>query len=254
MNKTPLLIQILIGINAVVFFASLLIAPLGDTLMNHFALHFPKNDGFQIWQLASHMFLHGGPAHLLFNMFALWSFGTPLVQIWGERRFLLFYFTAGIGAGVIYTAVNYLEFNSAYQLLLEAGFTPDSMRVLLETLRADPDLVAQVPRKTIETLVGIYQSSAVGASGAIYGVLVVFGFLFPNAKLALIFLPIPIAAKFFIPAIVLLDLFSGITGFSIFGGGIAHFAHVGGALIGLLFMLYWRNKTRPPRKVEVFPS
>ena len=181
-------------------------------------------------------------------MFALASFGIPLTMVWGWKRFLIFYFTVGIGAGLVYLGVNYYHFNNAYQAFIAAGFTPESMLTLLQTSKADPTLIAKLPEETVIALLTNYTSSAIGASGAVYGILVAFGVLFPNAKLSLIFLPIPIPAKFFIPGIVLLDLFSGITGVSLFGGGIAHFAHVGGAAIGFIIMLYW--KMRYPVKIQ----
>lgn len=242
MKQTPPYVLGLIGINTLVFALTFLLPGLGKTIIGHFALYFPKNDAFQFWQFVSYMFLHGSFTHLFFNMFALASFGTPLITLWGVRRFITFFFVTGIGAGIVYTAVNALQFSNAYGHLLEAGFSPDSIMILLESFKADPTLVAKVPQETFETLLSVYHSKAIGASGAIYGILVAFGVLFPNAKLSLIFVPVPVAAKYFIPALVALDLFSGITGFSLFGGGIAHFAHVGGALIGFLIMFYWKGK------------
>jgi membrane associated rhomboid family serine protease len=240
MKKFPPVVLVLIAINALVFAPSLLWPEIGRSIQSHFALYFPKNDDFRLIQFISYMFLHGNEAHIFFNMFALASFGVPLTMIWGWRRFLSFYFATGIGAGIIYTVANYYQFSNAYNILIGAGFTDDSIKVLLESFKADPSLTSKVPEKVIKSLISVYHSPAVGASGAIYGILVAFGVLFPNAKLSLLFLPVPIAAKFFIPAVVLLDLFSGITGFSLFGAGIAHWAHVGGAAIGFLIMYYWK--------------
>ena len=252
MKNLPPVVLALIAINAVVFGLGALLPDLGNTILLHCALFFPKNEAFHVGQIFSYMFLHGSFPHLLFNMFALASFGAPLTMVWGWRRFLIFYFVTGIGAALVYTAVNYYQFSAAYEVLLEAGFGADSITALLETFKADPTLAAKVPRETMESLLSIYHSKAVGASGAIYGILVAFGILYPNAKLRLIFLPFPIAAKYFIPALVLLDLFSGVTGFSLFGAGIAHFAHVGGAVIGFLIMLYWK-KNPPPGLVPQTP-
>lgn len=244
-RQIPPVVLVLIAINALVFLPDLVAPAFENTLIHYFALYFPKNDAFHAGQVISYMFLHGNLAHIFFNMFALASFGLPLTLVWGWRRFLVFYFATGIGAAIIYTAVNYYQFSNAYGTLIGVGFTPESIATMLKTIQADPDLVAKVPPETIKELYSIYHSRAVGASGAIYGILVAFGFLFPNAKLSLLFLPVPVAAKYFIPALVLLDLFSGITGFSLFGGGIAHFAHVGGAAIGFLIMLYWKLKPPP---------
>ena len=238
MGKLTEAIKHLIILNVIFFGASSL---LGLNLGNWLALYFPQNDHFGFWQFVSHMFLHGGFMHILFNMYALWAFGSPLEQMWGRNKFLFFYFSAGIGAGLIYTAVNYFQFNSIYNDLIGVGLQPGDIQNLLESGRYNSGILDQIPEKKLSNIYQIYNTPAVGASGAIYGVLVAFGMSFPNAKLALIFLPVPIAAKYFIPVLIGLDLFSGVTGFSIFGGGIAHFAHVGGAIIGFIMMKYWEK-------------
>jgi membrane associated rhomboid family serine protease len=174
-------------------------------------------------------------------MYALWAFGSPLEQMWGRNKFLFFYFSAGLGAGLIYTGVNYFQFNGIYNELISSGLQPDVIQNILQTGSYNPDILNQISEAKLSDLFQIYNTPAVGASGAIYGVLVAFGMTFPDAKLALIFLPVPIAAKYFIPVLIAIDLFSGVTGFSIFGGGIAHFAHVGGALIGFIIMKYWQK-------------
>jgi membrane associated rhomboid family serine protease len=250
MKQFPPVILALISINGIIYLPALVAPDLYKTVLNYCALYFPKSESFHIFQLISHMFLHDNRSllHIFCNMFALASFGIPLTMVWGWKRFLIFYFTVGIGAGLVYLGVNYYHFNNAYQAFIAAGFTPESMLTLLQTSKADPTLIAKLPEETVIALLTNYTSSAIGASGAVYGILVAFGVLFPNAKLSLIFLPIPIPAKFFIPGIVLLDLFSGITGVSLFGGGIAHFAHVGGAAIGFIIMLYW--KMRYPVKIQ----
>jgi membrane associated rhomboid family serine protease len=174
-------------------------------------------------------------------MYGLWAFGTPLEQIWGKKKFLVFYFLSGIGAGLIYTLVNYIQFQNIFNDLINLGLSTSDIQKILETGPQHLDVAIEYPEEKLETIYFIFQFPAVGASGALYGVLVAFGFLFPNAKLAMIFFPVPIAAKYFIPVLIAIDLLSGVTGFSLFGGGIAHFAHVGGALIGFLLMLYWRK-------------
>ncbi len=238
MGKLTDAIKHLIILNVIFFAASSL---LGLNIGNWLALYFPKNDHFGLWQFVSHMFMHGGFMHILFNMYALWAFGSPLEQMWGRNKFLFFYFSAGIGAGLIYTAVNYFQFNSIYNDLIGVGLQAEDIQNLLESGRYNSGILDQIPEKKLSDIYQIYNTPAVGASGAIYGVLVAFGMSFPNAKLALIFFPMPIAAKYFIPVLIGLDLFSGVTGFSIFGGGIAHFAHVGGAIIGFIMMKYWET-------------
>jgi membrane associated rhomboid family serine protease len=238
MRNRPVAILSLIAVNAIFYVITHLVPGMEEKMVNLFGLYFPRNDHFVWWQLVTNMFMHGGFYHILFNMYALWAFGSPLEMIWGKRRFLLFYFLSGIGAGVIYTLVNVYQFNNLYDAVIATGISAADVDKFLELANLNSSVVPE-PFKT--SLLQLYWTPAVGASGAIYGVLVAFGMLFPNAKLALIFLPVPIAAKYFIPVLIALDLFSGITGFSIFGGGIAHFAHIGGAIIGFLLMWYWRK-------------
>jgi len=228
-------VTILVAINVLLFFASNSITELTNLL----ALYFPQNTNFSVWQYVTHMFMHGGMMHLLFNMFALWMFGTQLEDIWGARRFVIFYFACGIGAALIYTAINYYQFDHVYSLLRATGLQSFDIQSMIDRGVYPPDVLSA---EQAGQLIGIYKSPMVGASGAIYGVLVAYAFNFPNHKLILLFLPYPIAAKYFVPALISLDLFSGVTGFSIFGGGVAHFAHVGGAIIGFLMMIYWRKK------------
>ncbi len=229
-------VTILIAINVIIFFTA---QSAGTLALEKFALYFPKNEHFGIWQIITHMFMHGGITHLLFNMFGLWMFATPLERIWGKTRFLIFYFVSGIGAAVVYTSINYYQFDSTLNYLLSKGLTSAEIQVMLDGAKYIPRIISE---EKFGEFYHIFQTPMVGASGAIYGVLVAFGVMFPNTKLALLFIPFPIAAKYFIPAVISLDLFSGITGFSIFGGGVAHFVHVGGALIGFLMMMYWRKK------------
>jgi len=238
MGKITETVKHIIILNVLFFAASSL---LGIDLSNFLALYFPENEHFGIWQLLSHMFMHGGFMHILFNMYALWAFGSPLEQLWGRNKFIFFYFSAGLGAGLIYTAVNYFQFNNIHNELINLGLQNSDIQSLLKTGRYNSEILNQISEKRLTEIFQIYNTPAVGASGAIYGVLVAFGMTFPNAKLALIFFPVPIAAKYFIPVLIALDLFSGVTGFSIFGGGIAHFAHVGGALIGFIIMMVWKN-------------
>lgn len=238
MGRLTETVKHLIILNALFFAASSL---LGIDLNNFLALYFPENENFGIWQFVSHMFMHGGFMHILFNMYALWAFGSPLEQMWGRNKFIFFYFSAGLGAGLIYTAVNYFQFNSIHNDLINIGLRTSDIQSLLTSGKYNSDILSQIPEQKLMEIYQIYNTPAVGASGAIYGVLVAFGMTFPNAKLALIFLPVPISAKYFIPVLIALDLFSGVTGFSIFGGGIAHFAHVGGAIIGFLIMWYWKK-------------
>ncbi len=240
MGRITEAVKHLIIINVIFFIAPQLMPGLG--LQNLFALHFPMNPNFGVWQILTHMFMHGGFMHILFNMYALWAFGTPLEQMWGRNKFLFFYFSAGLGSAAIYTLVNYLQFNSVYDQLVNIGLSSSEIQNILTTGSYNPQILDRISEESLATIYGTYHSSAVGASGAIYGVLVAFGFAFPNAKLALIFFPVPIAAKYFIPLIILGDLFFGLTGYSIGSGpNVAHWAHIGGALIGFIIVWYWKQ-------------
>ena len=240
MGRITEAVKHLIIINAIFFIVPQLAPTLG--LQNMFALYFPENEHFGFWQFLTHMFMHGGFTHILFNMYALWAFGTPLEQMWGRNKFLFFYFSAGLGAGLIYTLVNYYQFNGVYELFINAGLNNSEIISILEIGQTnDIRVVNNITQEQFNQITSLYNTPAVGASGAVYGILVAFGLSFPNAKLALIFFPVPIAAKYFIPVLIALDLFSGLTGFSLFGGGVAHFAHVGGALIGFIIAWYWKQ-------------
>lgn len=209
---------------------------------NPWALFLPDNPQHRSWQYLSSMFMHGNTSnqlinnlHLLVNMFALWMFGTRLEYYWGSARFLLFYLTCGIIGGVLYSLISEYQLLGQAQALLQMGMSPEGIERLLETRR-----YTEIPGLSPETVSEYYWSyhgSTVGASGAIYGILAGYAICFPNHKLAIIFIPVPVAAKYFVPVILLIDLLSGITGFSIFGINIAHFAHLSGAAVGFVLAL-----------------
>ncbi|CAI8313443.1 MAG: Rhomboid protease GluP [Flavobacterium sp. SCGC AAA160-P02] len=235
-------IKHLIILNIIVFIAPQLI---NLDLTNILALHFPKNENFGFWQYITHIFMHGSFAHILFNMYGLWAFGTPLEQMWGRNKFLFFYFSAGIGAGLIYSLVNYYQFNNFYETLIQNGLTQNNIYKILNT--GDYTKYAEIitlSREDLREFYSLFHTPAVGASGAVYGILVAFGMYFKDAKLALIFFPVPIAAKYFIPLILLGDLFFGVTKYSV--GNVAHFAHIGGAIIGFILAYYWKTNQFKP--------
>ncbi|MEX1240667.1 MAG: rhomboid family intramembrane serine protease [Cyclobacteriaceae bacterium] len=243
MDRSASAIKVLIAVCIVLFAITFMVPGMKESMFETLALYFPKHEHFRAWQFITNIFMHGGFVHILFNMYALWAFGSPLEQMWGRNKFLVFFFLSGIGAGIIYTLVNYYKFNHLYNEFISAGVSPAEINTLLEAGKYDLTTMTSFSEERLGEFWALFNTPVVGASGAIYGVLVAFGILFPNAKLFLIFLPIPIAAKYFIPVLIALDLFSGVTGFSIFGGGIAHFGHVGGAIIGFLLMWYWRTRT-----------
>ena len=204
-----------------------------------FELYFWQHQDFHVWQFFSYMFLHGSLSHLAFNMIGLWSFGRVLERVWGARRFLIFYLSCGVGAAVIHLLVAQFQIDAITQQIIAAGFTDTDVLSVVNQGRDISVGSAAISRDLLSELYGIYNAPAVGASGAIYGILVAFALLFPDFKIMLIFLPIPIAAKFFVPVLLLVDLSAGITGVSIFGSNIAHFAHIGGALIGFMLVQLW---------------
>lgn len=202
-------------------------------------MYFFENPMFGFWQPLTSMFMHGGLMHILFNMFGLYMFGSILERFWGAKKFLFFYISCGLGAALVHQGVNYYEFHTAYNILVEKGIPQESIDLVLQ----DGNIF--YVDSVVNSLSMAYKIPVVGASGAIYGILIAFAFMFPNEKLMLMFIPVPIKAKFFIPALLLYDFLSGLNGSSIFGfgGGIAHFAHLGGALTGFLIMWYWKKNS-----------
>lgn len=226
----------LIIINVLVFIITVLNK---NFMFSWFSLSFPENSDFQYWQIISHFFMHGSVGHIFFNMFGLWMFGSVLEDVWGGKKFLFFYFSTGIGAGLIHTGVNYYYFNEGLQALMEVGIKKDYILHLLEQGKYDTQWNSWIDPNHLERFIEAYSVKAVGASGALYGLLAAFAFLFPNLELMLLFLPIPIKAKYFVPILIMTDLFFGFTNIQT---GTAHFAHIGGAIIGFLMIWYWKKK------------
>lgn len=243
MQITPTVKQLLI-INILVYIGSQIV---GAEAYHLFSMYFFQNPNFQIWQPITHMFMHAplpNFMHILFNMFALVSFGSALEHFWGGKKFLFFYISCGLGAALLHTGMNYYEVNDAVNQLVGAGFKKEDIFSLLNKEMIDTRWTDVLGQSGIDALAGSYVGTVVGASGAIYGLLVAFAFMFPNAELALMFIPVPIKAKYFVPGIIAVDLVLGFKGSSIFGAGgsgVAHFAHIGGALIGFIMMWYWKK-------------
>lgn len=237
-NVTETVKQLII-INILFFIGTQLVS---GPAYQYLALFFPENSDFMPWQPITYMFMHGGFMHILFNMFALYSFGSALEQFWGGKKFLFFYISCGLGSALVHTGVNYFHFQEGIDALISNGFSKSEILQLLNEDKIDTRWQELLTVTQFQNFTSAYLGTAVGASGAIYGIIVAFAFMFPNAELGLMFIPIPIKAKYFVPGLVLIDLYLGISGKSIFGGGgIAHFAHVGGALFGFLIMWYWKK-------------
>ena len=237
MGRISETIKVLIIINVLMFIGTLFT---GDLAYRLFSLYYVESPDFKIWQPLTHMFMHGNFMHILFNMYALWAFGSPLEMRWGRTKFLFFYFSAGFGAAIVHTLVNYFQVHSGMDILLAAGMEQSQIMQLLTTGEYNSAILEVVSKDTIQHMYEAFNTPAVGASGAIYGVLVALGFMFPNTELMLIFLPVPIKAKYFIPGIIVIDLFFGITGSPF---GIAHWAHIGGALFGFIMAWYWKKNS-----------
>lgn len=235
MQMTPTVKQLLI-INVILFIGAQLV----PVVNLYFPLYFFENPGFRFWQPITHMFMHGSVSHIFFNMFALISFGSTLEHFWGPKKFLFFYFSCGLGAALLQSLAYYYSFHSGVDLLIAAGETKEQIYGLLGQGKINLQWQS-ILGADFQSFIESFTARAVGASGAIYGLLAAFAIMFPNAELALMFIPVPIKAKYFVPIMVALDLFSGISGSSFLGGNIAHFAHVGGAVFGALMVWYWKK-------------
>jgi membrane associated rhomboid family serine protease len=219
-SKTNSIVKIIIGINIAVYLLQLLFKSHNITQWG--ALHYYTSPLFYPHQLITSVFMHddGGFTHILFNMFCLYTFGTMLEQVWGSKKFFSFYMICGVGASII--------------MMLSIPFTAAQM---VNSIQGS-GILEENREENIDTLINIY--TCLGASGAVMGVEAAFAYLFPNTELMLMFIPVPVKAKYLIPVLLLIDLFGGF--YRIAGDNIGHFAHLGGALIGFLLVLYW-NKT-----------
>ncbi len=206
----PPIVKNLLIINVLFFCAEMFLPTSVSSWMgNNLALHFWKSTSFHPYELFTYMFMHGGFAHLFFNMFALWMFGRVLEYDMGSRRFLLFYLVCGLGAGLIQLLayqIDYMNFIDSYSAL--------SVNAWAERV------------------------STVGASGAVFGLLLAYGMIHPNNIIMLVFPPIALKAKWFVVIYGAIELLLGLKG----GGGVAHFAHVGGMLWGWLLLMYWKKR------------
>ena len=236
MRSLPEIVKQLIIINVLFFLGSM---SLGNAAYDLLALHYPQNPKFAPWQVLTHMFMHGSINHILFNMFGLWMFGTPLEQMWGKQKFIFYYLSAGLGAVLIQTLVYHYNVMAVSQVLLENGLTKLDVNSFYETGRLNPLIIQSVGEERLYSSIQSFRAVMVGASGALYGILVGFAMLFPNVQLMLLFPPIPIKAKILVPLLILFDLFFGFTSYSV--GPIAHFAHIGGAITGFVMMWYWKK-------------
>jgi membrane associated rhomboid family serine protease len=266
----------LIIINALVYFASLVFfSTFGFRIEDYLGLHLPTAKSFNPFQLMTYMFLHAyfSPRegiiffHLFFNMFALFMFGRMLETVWGTKRFLVYYFVTGIGAALVHIATQYIEvtpvldaithyLNNAstqnLQTFLDQHYIPRSMEMKQnydqfveaynQFISSNPDKAIALSKEFLVQYRNEYLDSfvTIGASGAVFGILLAFGMLFPNTQLMLLFPPIPIKAKYFVIIYGLIELFMGVRNFAM--DNVAHWAHLGGMLFGFILLKYWKNK------------
>ena len=216
LSNAPTAVKNIIIINIVIMLATFFKESM---MIQKFALWFPASPFFEWWQPVTHMFMHSGFFHLFFNMYALYVFGSVLERVWGPKKFLLFYFVTGLGAALVHTGVQWIEYQSALDML-QSALQP-----------AESDIMA------VRNIIFV---PTVGASGAVYGVLLGFAMLYPDTILRLWFPPIALKAKWLVIIFGAIEIVLGITST---GAGIAHFAHLGGLIFGFILLMYWK-KTR----------
>ncbi|HTI12333.1 MAG TPA: rhomboid family intramembrane serine protease [Puia sp.] len=218
----PPVIKNLIIINVLVFLAQQTLGPvIEEKMYNLLALHDIHSVYFRPHQLITYLFMHGGWDHIFFNMFALWMFGAILENYWGGKRFLVFYMITGIGAGICHLAVLYYEMAPIADMFHQLSADQQQELLYSSTFKLN--------------------EATVGASGAVFGCLAAFGYLFPNSLIYLYFF-VPIKAKWAVIGYAAIELFSGIR--SSAGDNVAHWAHLGGAAVGLLLVIYWNRSNR----------
>lgn len=210
----PPVVKNLLLINVITYVITMIT---GNFMYENFALFYFKSPFFKPFQLVTHMFMHGGFTHIFFNMYTLFIFGGVLERVWGSQKFLLYYFVTGIGAALLHLGVMYLQ---------------------LQGYIADVNAGDFMARANIQALLS---TPTVGASGAIYGLLLAYGMLFPNNVMQLIFPPVALKAKWFVLIFGALELLLGLSGR---GGNVAHFAHLGGMIFGFFLILYWKKNNR----------
>ena len=226
-NELPVVVKNLLIINGLLFLATISLSNLGIDLVKIFGLHQFQSNDFRPHQIITHLFMHGSFTHLFFNMFALWMFGKILENIWGQKKFLIYYMITGIGAAAIHLIF------CQYQIINISNQIPDLVNIAIEG-KYNPSI--PLSKKLTQLII----TPTVGASGAVFGLLLAFGMLFPNALLYLYF-AIPIKAKYFVIGYGLIELYAGISNNP--ADNVAHFAHLGGMIFGYFLIKYWKKNT-----------
>lgn len=257
----PPVVKNLIMINVVMLVATWALKNMGIDLNEKLGLFYPGSEHFRPYQFVTHLFMHADFWHLLFNMFALYMFGKVLEMVWGSKRFLIYFFVTGLGAAALHSFVTYLEIQSLQKHVAAFVNTP-SPELLAAFVKSNlshpatwvadlvnnwgvapnnPVYIQQATDLVQRVLVERIDIPTIGASGAVFGVLLAFGYLFPNTELMLLFPPVPIKAKYFVIGYGAIELYLGVTQSN---SNIAHFAHLGGMLFGFILLKYWEKNTK----------
>lgn len=231
MNNTPPVTKNLLIINVLCFFGAVVAARHGIDLNDVLGLHYVESEKFRLYQLFTYMFMHSGFEHIFFNMFAVWMFGRILESVWGSQRFLFFYILCGVGAGLVQELTQYFQFMPFMSDLAQLSAYPTDAVVPING-------VSYTAGQWIELYTRHIDIATVGASGAVYAILMAFGMMFPNQEIFVFPLPMPVKAKWLIIGYFVIELVMGFMG----NDGVAHFAHLGGMVFGFLLIMYWRKK------------
>jgi len=240
-NILPPVVKNLIIINALAFLAYYSFAvSFGIDLNAKLGLHYVGSDKFAPYQFVTYMFMHGGFGHIFFNMFALWMFGNTLENYWGPKRFFIYYFVTGIGAALFYQGVQYIEAQTIIHNLKAIGLGTEQISEIVTLGKYNPAILQSISKTELFKLYSIYNTPTVGASGAVFGLLLAFGMTFPNAVIYLYF-AIPIKAKYFVILYGAFELWSGLANNP--QDNVAHFAHLGGMLFGFILIKMWQKNS-----------
>ena len=272
-SMLPVVVKNILIINVIMFLATQVLVSRGIDLNDMLGLHYFLSEKFRLWQFITYMFMHGNFPHLFFNMFAVFMFGGAMENMWGPKKFLTFYIITGLGAAVAHYAIVYFQLNASLanineyiaspsvdklqSLITSNTFTGFSSREINESLQSFiqtfNDTYSKNPSEALQMSIDFMKESkmavynapvVVGASGAIFGLLLAYGMTFPNNYLY-VYLVLPIKAKYFVIIYGLIELFSGVANYS--GDNVAHFAHLGGLVTGFIIIQYWKYKNRNRR-------
>lgn len=257
------IVRNIIIINVLFFVATIAATFIGQgiDLADYLGLHYWGSDQFQPYQFITYMFMHGGFGHIFFNMFAVWMFGNALEQVWGPKRFLIYYFVTGIGAGILHLLVlwyqfhglqetlnlfmtdpNPVDFEALVQNYFSGHYNPDWLSQMVQYWNAnpnDPSMISEASRSLNVLMQSTMSVPTVGASGAVFGILLAYGMLFPNSEIYL-YMIFPMKAKWFVILYGALELYLGVSNSG--NDNIAHFAHLGGMIFGFILIKYWKNR------------